>query len=105
MDFDEKVVYLIFDDGFILEVMFWVLELLDKYNIKVIFFMVGDNICKYLDVFCMVVECGYCIGNYMFNYICGFEYLLLNYLVNMDKVNEMMKMDLFCLFYGYMCWM
>lgn len=54
MDPDEKAVYLTFDDGPIPEVTPWVLELLDKHNIKATFFMVGDNIRKHPDVFRMV---------------------------------------------------
>ena len=53
---DEKAVYLTFDDGPIPEVTPWVLELLDKYDIKATFFMVGDNIRKYPDIFRMVVD-------------------------------------------------
>ena len=45
---DEKAVYLTFDDGPIPEVTPWVLELLDKYDIKATFFMVGDNADEYL---------------------------------------------------------
>lgn len=63
MDPDEKAVYLTFDDGPIPEVTPWVLELLDKHNIKATFFMVGDNIRKHPDVFRMVVERGHRIGN------------------------------------------
>lgn len=74
MDKNEKVVYLIFDDGLIFEIILWVFDLLDKYNIKVIFFLVGDNVCKYFKEFQMIVEWGYCLGNYIFNYIWGFEY-------------------------------
>ena len=44
MDPDERAVYLTFDDGPIPEVTPWVLDLLDKYDIKATFFMVGDNI-------------------------------------------------------------
>ena len=39
----QRVVYLTFDDGPIPEVTPWVLDTLDKYNIKATFFMVGDN--------------------------------------------------------------
>ena len=69
MDPDEKAVYLTFDDGPIPEVTPWVLELLDKHNIKATFFMVGDNIRKHPDVFRMVVERGHRIGNHTFNHI------------------------------------
>ena len=44
MDKNEKAVYLTFDDGPIPEITPWVLDLLDKYNIKATFFMVGDNV-------------------------------------------------------------
>ena len=40
MDPNEKAVYLTFDDGPIPEVTPWVLDLLDKHNIKATFFMV-----------------------------------------------------------------
>ena len=100
MDPDEKAVYLTFDDGPIPEVTPWVLELLDKHNIKATFFMVGDNIRKHPDVFRMVVE-----RNHTFNLIRGFEYLSSNYLANTDKANEMMKTDLFRPPHGHMRWM
>ena len=64
MDPDERAVYLTFDDGPIPEVTPWVLDLLDKYDIKATFFMVGDNIRKHPDEFQMVVERGHRIGNH-----------------------------------------
>ena len=82
---DEKAVYLTFDDGPIPEVTPWVLELLDKYDIKATFFMVGDNIRKYPDIFRMVVERGHRIGNHTFNHIRGFEYSADEYLKNTDR--------------------
>ena len=92
---DEKAVYLTFDDGPIPEVTPWVLELLDKYDIKATFFMVGDNIRKYPDIFRMVVERGHRIGNHTFNHIRGFEYSADEYLKNTDLANREMKTDLF----------
>ena len=90
---DEKAVYLTFDDGPIPEVTPWVLELLDKYDIKATFFMVGDNIRKYPDIFRMVVERGHRIGNHTFNHIRGFEYSADEYLKNTDLANREMKTD------------
>ena len=40
----QKTVYLTFDDGPIPEITPWVLNLLDKYDIKATFFCVGDNV-------------------------------------------------------------
>ena len=89
MDPNEKAVYLTFDDGPIPEVTPWVLELLDKHNIKATFFMVGDNIRKHPDVFQMVIDRGHRIGNHTFNHIRGFE---------------LMKTDLFRPPHGHMRW-
>ena len=95
MDPDERAVYLTFDDGPIPEVTPWVLDLLDKYDIKATFFMVGDNIRKHPDEFQMVVERGHRIGNHTFNHLKGFEYNFKDYLANAEKANEVMKTDLF----------
>lgn len=75
MNKNEKSVYLTFDDGPIPEITPWVLDLLDKYDIKATFFMVGDNVRKHPEEFRMVVERGHRIGNHTFNHIRGFEFL------------------------------
>lgn len=94
MNPDEKAVYLTFDDGPIPEVTPWVLDLLDQYEIKATFFMVGDNVRKYPDIFRMVIEHGHRIGNHTFNHIRGFEYSANDYLENTDRANQEMKTDL-----------
>ena len=92
MDPNEKAVYLTFDDGPIPEVTPWVLDLLDKHNIKATFFMVGDNIRKHPDEFRMVVERGHRIGNHTFNHIRGFVYTAKNYLGNTEQAKIFMEM-------------
>lgn len=104
MDPCEKSVYLTFDDGPIPEITPWVLDLLDAYEIKATFFMVGDNIRKYPHTYHMVVDRGHRIGNHTFNHIRGFEYLSENYLANTDKANEVMQTDLFRPPHGHMRW-
>ena len=98
MDPDEKAVYLTFDDGPIPEVTPWVLDLLDKHNIKATFFMVGDNIRKHPEEFRMVVERGHRIGNHTFNHIRGFEYGSKKYLANAEQAQIFMEMggDISC---------
>ena len=104
MDKNEKAVYLTFDDGPIPNITPWVLDLLDKYNIKATFFMVGDNVRKHTEEFRMVVVRGHRFGNHTFNHIRGFEYLSQNYLANTDKANEYLHTDLFRPPHGYMRW-
>lgn len=95
MDPNEKAVYLTFDDGPIPEITPWVLDLLDKYDIKATFFMVGDNVHKYPETYRMVVERGHRVGNHTFNHIRGFEYKLDEYMDNTEKANALMHTDLF----------
>ncbi|MDR2859750.1 MAG: polysaccharide deacetylase family protein [Mediterranea sp.] len=95
MDATKKVVYLTFDDGPIPEVTPWVLELLDKYEVKATFFMVGDNAYKYPEICRKVIDNGHRIGNHTYNHIRGSEYLSENYLANVEKANELLKTDLF----------
>ncbi len=102
MDPNDRSVYLTFDDGPIPEVTPWVLNLLKEHNIKATFFMVGDNIRKYPDVFRMVVEEGHRIGNHTFNHIQGLLFRTKNYMANTELANQQMKTDLFRPPHGHM---
>ena len=64
MDPNDHAVYLTFDDGPIPEVTPWVLDVLDQYNVKATFFMVGDNIRKYPEIFEEVRRRGHRLGNH-----------------------------------------
>lgn len=90
MNPEEKAVYLTFDDGPIPTVTPWVLDLLDKHNVKATFFMVGDNIRKHPEEFRMVVECGHRIGNHTYNHLRGFEKTAKSYLDNTKLAHEYM---------------
>ena len=104
MDKKVKAVYLTFDDGPIPEVTPWVLDILDKYDIKATFFMVGDNIRKHPKEFEMVKARGHRLGNHTFNHLKGFEYYTSNYMKNVEKANEYLQTDLFRPPHGHMRW-
>ncbi len=101
----EHAVYLTFDDGPIPEVTPWVLSVLDKYQIKATFFMVGDNVRKHPAEFEMVKAAGHRLGNHTFNHIRGFEYLTRNYMANAEKANEKLQTNLFRPPHGHMRWL
>jgi peptidoglycan/xylan/chitin deacetylase (PgdA/CDA1 family) len=67
----------------------WVLDVLDKYQIKATFFMVGDNVRKHPDEFREVLRRGHRVGNHTFNHIRGFEHKAESYLENAEKVRQM----------------
>lgn len=104
MDKNVKAVYLTFDDGPIPNITPWVLDLLDKYNIKATFFLVGDNVRKHPEEFKMIVERGHRVGNHTFNHISGLKYLSYNYLANTNKADELIKSKLFRPPHGWMRW-
>lgn len=66
-------IYLTFDDGPIPEVTPWVLDLLKEYNVKAIFFCIGDNVKKYPEIFKRIVAEGHRIGNHTFHHLNGWE--------------------------------
>lgn len=99
---DRKCVYLTFDDGPIPEVTPWVLEVLERYDVKATFFMVGDNVRKHPDVYWMVVDRGHCVGNHTFNHIQGMRYRTRNYRANVEKAAAWIPGDLFRPPHGHM---
>ena len=69
MNPDERAVYLTFDDGPIPEATPWILDTLDRYGVKATFFMVGDNVRKYPELYEDVVRRGHRVGNHTYNHI------------------------------------
>ncbi len=98
----EKCVYLTFDDGPIPGITPWVLDILDKYQVKATFFCVGDNVRKYPEVYQMVLERGHRVGNHTFNHIQGIQYWTKNYVANVEKASEFIDSLLFRPPHGHM---
>ena len=71
MEPSEKAVYITFDDGPIPEATPWVLDVLDRYGVKATFFVVGDNVHKYPELFREVLRRGHSVGNHTFHHISG----------------------------------
>jgi peptidoglycan/xylan/chitin deacetylase (PgdA/CDA1 family) len=91
----EKTAYLTFDDGPIPEVTPFVLDLLDKYNIKATFFCVGDNVRKYPEVFEQIRKAGHQVGNHTFNHLQGFKCSTKYYERNAEKADGYIDSPLF----------
>ena len=95
MNPDEKAVYLTFDDGPIPVITPWVVDLLEHYNIKATFFMVGDNVRKHPQEYNLVVEAGHRVGNHTFNHLKGLFTETVEYIENVEKANALIHSDLF----------
>lgn len=94
-DATSKVIYLTFDDGPIPEVTPWVLDVLDRYEIKATFFCVGDNVRKHPEDYQEVLRRGHRVGNHTFNHLRGFEIGCSRYVENVHKASEWIESDLF----------
>ncbi len=91
----EQSVYLTFDDGPIPEITPWVLDLLDKYNIKATFFCVGDNVRKYPEIYQMVKDRGHLVGNHTHNHKQGIRTYTKRYIENVELANQYIDSELF----------
>ncbi len=85
-----KVIYVTFDDGCIPEVTPQVLEILDRYGVKATFFMVGENIQKYPDVFEQVRAAGHSIGNHTFHHVKGTHVSFEKYLQEITECDTLL---------------
>ena len=95
MNPDEKAIYLTFDDGPIPVITPWVVELLNRYNIKATFFMVGDNVHKFSQEYMQVVESGHRVGNHTFNHLKGLFTNTKEYIENVDRADAFIHSNLF----------
>jgi len=99
---DEKIVYLTFDDGPIPEITPWVLDLLDKYNIKATFFCVGDNVRKHPDIYQMVQDRGHVVGNHTFHHLQGLKVKKKTYVKDVEDAAKFIHSKLFRPPHGHM---
>ncbi|GAB6013117.1 polysaccharide deacetylase family protein [Viscerimonas tarda] len=91
----KKVVYLTFDDGPVQGITPWVLDILDKYELKATFFCVGDNVRKYPEIYKQILEKGHLVGNHTFNHLQGLRTRTKNYVKNVELASGYISSNLF----------
>ena len=100
----EKSVFLTFDDGPIPEVTPWVLDLLDQYEIKATFFMVGDNVRKHPETFQEVTKRGHSVGNHTMHHLQGAKVRTRRYIKDIAEAHMLIKSPLFRPPHGFIRW-
>ncbi len=95
-----KVIYLTFDDGPVPEATPEVVEILQKYQARATFFMVGDNVRKYPDVFNLVRNNGHGVGNHTFHHLNGWRTSPGAYFHDVQRCSEYFSTSLFRPPYG-----
>lgn len=90
MDETDHSVYLTFDDGPIPESTPYILKTLREFNVKATFFVVGDNVRKYPELFQQILADGHCVGNHTFNHISSARHSIREYETNIRQCEEIM---------------
>ncbi|MCX6277184.1 MAG: polysaccharide deacetylase family protein [Bacteroidetes bacterium] len=96
----EKVIYLTFDDGPIPEITPEILEILEQFDVKATFFMVGDNVRKHQDIYQQVIEQGHAVGNHTFHHLNGWKTTPGSYIEDVYRCSDLVKSPLFRPPYG-----
>ena len=91
MDRRERAVYLTFDDGPIPESTPFILDILRRFGVRATFFVVGDNVRKYPDLFQQIIDEGHLVGNHTHNHISGFRHTVRDYMFNVEKANAYIR--------------
>jgi peptidoglycan/xylan/chitin deacetylase (PgdA/CDA1 family) len=97
-----KTVYLTFDDGPVPGVTPWVLDLLNKHQIKATFFVVGENVFRYPEIFDQITEEGHSVGNHTYHHLQGIKSDNLTYLKDIEQTNKLIVSNLFRPPHGWM---
>lgn len=90
-----KSVYLTFDDGPIPEMTPWVLDMLEEYDIKATFFMVGDNARRYPYLVDRVRGAGHAVGNHTMHHLQGAKVSTEVYMNDVIEADRLLRTPLF----------
>lgn len=100
----QKVVYLTFDDGPVPEITPWVLDLLDKADVKATFFLVGDNVKRHPELLEEIRRRGHSYGNHTMHHLQGMKVTTKRYLRDITQADKLIKSSLFRPPHGIMRW-
>ena len=84
---------LTFDDGPTPELTPYILDLLNKHNVKAIFVL--ENVLKYPDLYQRIINEGHIVGNHTMNHLDAYSVSFNNYIDNIDKAREVINSNLF----------
>ena len=99
---NKKIVYLTFDDGPIPECTPWLLDTLDRYGIKATFFMVGDNVRKYPELYSEILRRGHKAGNHTMHHLDGSREWTRKYVKDVEEASYYIDSDLLRPPHGWM---
>lgn len=110
MDRNDRSVYLTFDDGPIPESTPFILQALREFDAHATFFMVGDNVRKYPELYRQIVADGHQVGNHTYHHLGGFKHMAQTYIEDTSRANDLIGSHLFrpphgCMSYAEYLWL
>lgn len=84
----EKIVYLTFDDGPDPQVSHWVMDLLETFDARGTFFLLGNRVEQYPEVVHRMIDSGHTIGNHGYAHMDGWKAPLRTYLRDFLKAQQ-----------------
>lgn len=102
MDKHDRSVYLTFDDGPIPESTPFILETLAKFGARATFFMVGENVERYPELYQRILDEGHRVGNHTYNHMGGAKHSIKTYTENAKRADTLIHSNLFRPPHGWM---
>ena len=87
---DRKVVCLTFDDGPIPQVTPLILNILREKNVHATFFLVGENVERYPELYRHILADGHRVGNHTYHHLKGFRTSCRRYLSDVEHCNAVL---------------
>ncbi|REK04796.1 MAG: polysaccharide deacetylase family protein [Bacteroidetes bacterium] len=97
---DDKRIFLTFDDGPVPEATAWVLDELNKFQVKATFFCVGENVRRNPDLYERIIIEGHSVGNHTQHHMNGWKTEKTKYLNDVKECSKFIKSGIFRPPYG-----
>ena len=97
---DQKKIWITFDDGPDETVTPYLINVLEKFNIKATFFIIGNQAKKYPELVKLIINNGHKIGNHSFSHLNGFSTNNNKYLEDVEQAKKYIDSDIFRPPYG-----
>ena len=92
---DQKKIWITFDDGPDEKVTPYLINVLEKFNIKATFFVIGNQAKKYPELVKLIINNGHKIGNHSFSHLNGFSTNNNKYLEDVEQAKKYIDSDIF----------
>jgi peptidoglycan/xylan/chitin deacetylase (PgdA/CDA1 family) len=97
---EQKKIWITFDDGPDKKVTPFLVNLLEKFNIKATFFIVGSQAKKHPELVKLIINNGHKIGNHSFSHLSGYSTKNNKYLQDVEQAKKYIDSDIFRPPYG-----